>query len=218
VACVVSGWFIYRYASSRKLDKTEAAYLALIVGTTPILLLPGYGGELLFRAFLLVLPALVYYLVKNVSFRTVKIALVAILLLGPVVHFFVAYGNESFNYVSPAESSSYSFFYGTASNASVYGGYPVSDYFHQETYATKSIFQLVSLLRCSTLSDVGKAQLARGGSSYVFFTQGDEAIIRTLYAPQVDDYVDAKNVTANTSFFNLIYSSADVALYQVRPS
>jgi hypothetical protein len=218
VACVVSVWFIYRYASSRKLDKTEATYLALIVGTMPILLLPGYGGELLFRGFLLVLPALVYYLVKNVSYRAVKIAVVVILLLGPAVHFFVAYGNESFNYVSPAEISSYGFFYGTVSNATVYGGYPVSEYLHQESYASKNILQVVSLLSCSTLNDVGKAQLTRGGSAYVFFTQGDEAIIRTLYAPQVDDYLHAKNVTANTSFFNLIYSSADVGLYQVRPS
>jgi hypothetical protein len=216
VVCIIVVGLVYRYASSRKLDKTEAAYLVLLVGMTPILVLPGYSGELLFRFFLLILPALIYYLVKNVSFRAVKIAAVAILLFGPAVHVFVAYGNESFNYVSPAEISSYNFFYGTVRNASAYGGYPVSDYLHQENYTTKNMFQFFSLLNGGTLDDVGKAQLSREGPTYIFFTQGDDAIIRTLYAPQVDSYLNAKNVTTKTPFFNLIYSTSDVSLYQVR--
>ncbi len=218
IAGVVSIWFIYRYALLRELEKTEAAFLALLVGITPILLLPGYGGELLFRGFLLALPALVYYFVKNVSFRALKIAAVVILLAGPMLHVVVAYGNESFNYVSPSEISSYDFFYRTVANGSVFGGFPVAEYVNQQNYSSRSVLQFVSLTSAGPLNASVQSNLSSAGASYIFFTSGDDAIIRTLYAPRVNDYQNAKNVTANTPYLNLIYSSADVALYQVRPS
>lgn len=218
VAGVVSIWFIYRYASLRKLDKTEAAFLALLVGIVPLLLLPGYGGELLFRGFLLALPALLYYFVKNASFRSVKIAVVLILLAGPILHVVVAYGNESFNYVSPSEISGYDFFYRTVANGSVFGGYPVAEYANQQNYSSRNVLQFVSLVSAGPLNASIQSNLLRAGASYIFFTSGDDAIIRTLYAPRVNEYQNAKNVVANATYFNLIYSSADVVLYQVRPA
>jgi len=218
VAGVVGIWFIYRYASLRKLDKTEAAFLALLVGLTPLLLLPGYGGELLFRGFLLALPALLYYFVKNVSFRAVKIAVVIILLAGPILHVVVAYGNESFNYVSPSEISGYDFFYHTVANGSVFGGFPVAEYVNQQNYSSRNVLQFVSLVSAGPLNASLQSNLSRAGESYIFFTSGDDAIIRALYAPQVNDYQNAKNVTANAPYCNLIYSSSDVVLYQVRPA
>jgi hypothetical protein len=217
IACVVSIWFIYRYASLRKLDKTEAAFLALLVGITPILLLPNYSGELLFRGFLLALPALVYYLVKNVSFRVVKIAVVIILLAGPILHVVVAYGNESFNYVSPPEISGYDFFYRTVANGSVFGGFPVGEYVNRQNYSSNNVLQFVSLVSAGPLNASMQSQLS-SARAYVFFTSGDDAIIQTLYAPRVNDYQNVKNVTADASYLNLIYSSADVSIYQVRPA
>lgn len=218
IAGVVIIWLVYRYASLRKLDKTEAVFLALLVGITPILLLPGYGGELLFRGFLLVLPALMYYFVKNVSFRVIKIAAVVILLAGPILHIVVGYGNESFNYVSPSEISGYDFFHRTVTNGSVFGGVPVAEYINQKNYSSRNMLQFVSLVNAGSLNASGISKLSSAGAPYVFFTSGDEAIVRTLYAPRVNDYQNAKNVTANEPYLNLIYSSANVELYQVRPS
>ncbi len=218
VAGVMGVWLIYRYASLRKLDKTEAGFLTLLVGITPILLLPGYGGELLFRGFLLVLPALVYYFVKNVSFRAVKIAAVMILLAGPILHVAVAYGNESFNYVSPSEISSYEFFYRTVSNGSIFGGFPVAEYVNQQNYSSRNVLQFVSLVSEGGLNATEQSSLSSAGASYVFFTSGDDAIIRTLYAPRVNDYQNVKNLTAEALYLNLIYSASDVSIYQVRPS
>jgi hypothetical protein len=214
-AAIVGIWFLYRYASTRRLDKMDAAFLALLVGITPILLLPGYDGELLFRGFLLALPALIYYLVKNVSFRVVKVAAVVILLAGPMLHVLVAYGNESFDYVSPAEISSYNFFYQTVSSASVYGAYPVANWLNQQNYTGGNLLQLVSLLDRGPPNDSARLQLVKGGPSYIFFTPGDYATIQTLYAPRLNDYLRAENTTANAPYFNLVYSSNGVQLYEV---
>lgn len=193
----------------------DAAFLALLVGITWILLLPGYDGELWFRGFLLALPALIYYLVKNVSFRVVKVAAVVILLAGPMLHVLVAYGNESFDYVSPAEISSYNFFYQTVSSASVYGAYPVANWLNEQNYTGGNLLQLVALLDRGPPNDSVRLQLVKGGPSYIFFTPGDYATIQTLYAPRLNEYLRAENTTANAPYFNLVYSSNGVQLYEV---
>jgi hypothetical protein len=217
VAAVGIAWFVYRYIRTRKLEKIDAVFIALLVGTAPIIVLPGYGGELLFRGFLLVLPALVYFLVKNANFRVVQIAVVIILLAGPMLHVVVAYGNESFNYVSPSEMSSYDFFNLTVSNASAYTIFPIADYFRLQNYSQPNILKFDALVNQGPVNASLQAQLLRKGPSYVFFTRGDGALIQTLYATQFDAYQNAQNRVAISPYFNLIYSSNGADLYQVRP-
>ncbi|MGA3199280.1 MAG: hypothetical protein ABSD89_07715 [Halobacteriota archaeon] len=217
VAAVGIAWFVYRYIRTRKLEKIDAAFIALLIGTAPIIVLPGYSGELLFRGFLLVLPALAYFLVKNARFRVVQVAVVIILLAGPMLHVVVAYGNESFNYVSPSELSGYNFFNQTVSNASVYAFFPIADYFSPQNYSQQNILKLDALINGGQVNASLQAQLLHKGPSYVFFTRGDGAFIETLYATQFGAYQDAQNRVTTSPYFNLIYSSSGVDLYQVRP-
>jgi len=219
VAAVGTAWFIYRYIRTRKVEKIDAVFIALLIGTAPIIVLPGYGGELLFRGFLLVLPALIYFLVKNANFRVVQIAVVIILLAGPILHVVIAYGNESFDYVSASEMSGYDFFNQTVSDASVYnaGAFPVSGYFSLQNHSGASILKLDALINKGPVNASLQAQLLNKGPSYVFFTRGDGAFIETLYATQFGAYQNAQNRVATSPYFNLIYSSSGVDLYQVRP-
>jgi len=217
VAAVGTAWFVYRYIRTRKFEKIDAVFIALLIGTAPIIMLPGYSGELLFRGFLLILPALVYFLVKNARFRVVQVAVVLILLGGPMLHVVVAYGNESFNYVSPSELSGYNFFNQTVSNASVYAFFPIGDYFSLQNYSQQNTLALNALINRGPINASLQARLLNKGPSYVFFTRGDGALVGTLYATQLNAYQNAQNRVATSAYFNLIYSSSGVDLYQVRP-
>lgn len=217
VVAVGTAGFIYRYIRTQKLEKIDAVFIALLVGTAPVIVLPGYGGDLLSRGFLLILPALVYFLVKNASFRVVQIAVVIILLAGPMLHVVVAYGNESFDYVSPSEMSSYNFFDRTASNASVYAEFAISSYFSLGNYTQGTMRAFDARVNHGPVNASLQAQILHNGTSYVFFTRGDGAFIETQYATQYAAYQNAQNLVATSAYFNLIYSSNGVDLYQVRP-
>jgi hypothetical protein len=217
VVAVGAAGFIYRYIRTQKLEKIDAVFVALLVGTAPVIVLPGYGSDLLSRGFLLILPALVYFLVKNASFRVVQIAVVIILLAGPMLHVVVAYGNESFDYISPSEMSSYDFFNQTVRNASVYTEFVISSYFTLGNYTQGTMLGFDARVNHGPVNASLQAQLLHNGPSYVFFTRGDGAYIEAQYATQYAAYQNAQNVVATSPYFNLIYSSNGSDLYQVRP-
>jgi hypothetical protein len=217
VVAVGTAGFIYRYIRTQKLEKVDAVFIVLLVGIAPVIVLPGYGGDLLSRGFLLILPALVYFLVKNASFRVVQIAVVIILLAGPMLHVVVAYGNESFDYVSPSEMSSYSFFNRTVSNASVYAEFDISSYFSLWNHTQGTMRAFDARVNHGPINASLQAQLLHNGASYVFFTREDGAFIEAQYATQYAAYQNAQNLVATSAYFNLIYSSNGVDLYQVRP-
>ena len=94
--------------------------LLLGVGVIPFVL-GGYSGEILSRVLgygLLFLGLLAAY---NAKHRVLSVLLIAFLVVCPVLFVASAYGNEKFDYVSPAEIKGVQFFYEHApSDATVY--------------------------------------------------------------------------------------------------
>ena len=109
------------------------ALIALLAGIYSIVLVAGpYQGEIISRVLGLSMLFLAYFAATNLNARLLAVPLVAFLILAPALFVTTAYGNERYDYVSPAEIHGVQFFhdkkpeepmvlqYGEASRVMVY--------------------------------------------------------------------------------------------------
>jgi hypothetical protein len=86
-----------------------------------------YGGEMLIRSLLFSLPAFALVVAGAFAWRTPAIAVVAMLAIVAPLHMIARYGNELYDYVSPAEVEGFNYV-ATIGPANVYGAYPAATF------------------------------------------------------------------------------------------
>jgi hypothetical protein len=84
-----------------------------------------YGGEMLIRSLLFSLPAFALLVAGAFAWRTPAIAVVAMFAIVAPLHMVARYGNELYDYVSPAEVQGFNYV-STIGPANVYGAYPAA--------------------------------------------------------------------------------------------
>jgi hypothetical protein len=99
----------------------------LFLGLVLVAPLYVYGGEMLIRSLLFSLPAFALLVGGAFAWRTPAIAVVAMLAIVAPLHMVARYGNEMYDYVSPAEVEGFNYV-STIGPANVYGAYPAATF------------------------------------------------------------------------------------------
>ena len=94
---------------------------AAIFAVAPIYV---YGGEILIRVLLFSLPLLAVLLVGTLSVRGPVVLTAVVLAAMAPLHPLTHYGNEAYDYVSPAELEGFQYIARELAPANIYGGYP----------------------------------------------------------------------------------------------
>lgn len=103
--------FLYE-VTRRQIRFSSTVVLSLLLGISIVPLVVGsYSGEIASRILGYSLPFLAFFAAKNLSTKALSIPLIAFLVIAPVLFVASAYGNEKFDYVSPAEIKGVEFFY-----------------------------------------------------------------------------------------------------------
>lgn len=188
-------------------------FLAL-VAVAPIYV---YGGEMLIRSLLFSLPAFALLVAGAVSWRSPVIAVVALMALVAPLHMIARYGNELYDYVSPAEVEGFNYV-STLGPANIYGSYPAGT------------FENIQQLDWRYGIKPGKSEppsadgylrpnqhhwLHDDWPIYVALSRGDAAAARLFYdEPEFIDEVKAE--VERRCNFERVYENPDFALYRWR--
>ena len=128
------------YIIKRESDyKNRMFYLLLtLIAFIPVPIITPYGGELFMRMYLFALPLIglasvimfskIYSVSKNKCKRSMKIVLICLLLILPQMHFIAHYGDERYDYFSPAEYYAYDLLMNDPTPKIIIGGLPHQDY------------------------------------------------------------------------------------------
>jgi hypothetical protein len=101
--------------------------VAYVLGVAIVAPITVYGGEMLIRSLLFVLPivaAVVAVAIRDRRFQ--RIVLASLVVMAPV-HILTHYGNELYDYVSPGELAAFDYI-ATRGEANIYGGSPAGNF------------------------------------------------------------------------------------------
>ena len=119
LAAVGAALMYRRSAFSRPL-RLVIAYILGVALVAPVTV---YGGEMLIRSLLFILPIVAAVCAIGMEDRRFAVALAAIVILMAPVHILTHYGNELYDYVGPGELAAFDYVE-TKTPANVYGGAP----------------------------------------------------------------------------------------------
>jgi len=110
----------------------NTSLLAILISIVAILPIYPYGGEMLMRIFLFAIPIISFMMAQVILSKRLWILIILFLAMMPLSHILIHYGNERFDYVSPAEISFFDFYFQKCSDLKIIGGFPVYAYKFQE--------------------------------------------------------------------------------------
>lgn len=186
----------------------DITVIAIIAGSlvAAIVVGAGYGYELYQRIFLFILPAMVYFAVKLLDFRTGSVILCLFLVIALPLGFISRYSNQKLDYLSPAY-------------------YAASDVFHENSTPgyTTGIIHNRDVEKYDTWWKYERLEfnndgLVYGGGRYDvsphYISINDHT--RQIYTyfrnkPQFID--DIKNSLDKATNCNLVFANADASLY-----
>jgi len=174
-----------------------------------------YGGEMLIRSLLLSLPAFALLVAGAFSWRTPIIAVVALMAVVAPLHMIARYGNELYDYVSPAELEGFNYV-STLGPANVYGGYPAGTFEN-----TRQLDWRYGIKPGKSKPPDADGYLHPDQHSwfnpdwpiYVALSRGDDAAARLFYnQPQFIDTL--KTAISSRCQFEPVFENEDFALYK----
>ena len=164
-----------------------------------------YGGEMMMRIFLFMLPLLSFFIAQIFINSNLKIILILFLIIMSPLNVITHYGNEEYDYVSKAELKSYDFFYEKAANRNITGGYPIADYKFVEK------FEFVDLKDLKW--DGNEYTTKTGSKNNIMISRGDIEKFKIFANNEI--YIEyIKNSFTNNKNYILVYSNGDAALYE----
>lgn len=102
--------FLYEVVKRRKITFKIALLPTWILASSSIALIHSYSGEIFGRVFASSAPSLKILAAKNITSKILSVILLIFLLTYPILSIINAYGNETLDYVSPAEIRGVEFF------------------------------------------------------------------------------------------------------------
>lgn len=209
-----------RRLRSGRLDLTVGVLAAAPFG---LLLLQGYGGEMLLRVYLFSVPFMAFLAAaaffptpQSGSWRLTAFLLVAsVALAGAMI--VARYGNEKSDFVTPEEYQVLQYVAGVAEPRDVIGSANPSvpiGYLEWEQHRTLSFSAVFRDGEISLLLEELAARTPEGFRTYFVITRGQRAYAELFWGmpgPEWDRRV--RGLAART---NLLYSNADGAVYELR--
>ena len=176
-----------------------------------------YGGEMVIRALLFSLPLIGILVVAAWTSRALRIALAVALAIGAPMHIVSHYGNEAYDYVSPAEVQGYEFIANHLAPAKIYGAFPGGAFmrttdleWRNGTEPSGEPPKLTSFLHPDRLNWSSKPW-----PIYVAVGRGDDAAARVFYN-RPDLFPRVRRVLASDRRFTLAYRNSDLIIYRWR--
>lgn len=200
--------------SRRRLDRTFGFAIAYLVGVALVIPTSIYGGESLIRGLLFALPILLVLIVRAMDHRALRMAVAAALLVGVPLHIYTHYGNEEYDYVSPAELDVFDTV-ATLAPANIYGGYPAGVYLETARIDSRNA-SLPHRDADTTVEDFLEPERHNWADesrpTYVVLTRGDEIAVR-LFRNEPDLIDQARAALEADPSFVVIFRNEDGVIF-----
>lgn len=206
---------MYRRRSFGRPLRFVVAYVLGVALVAPVTV---YGGEMLIRSLLFVLPIVTAVVAVNLADRRFAIAVTAIVIVMAPVHVLTHYGNELYDYVRPGELAGFDYVE-THAPANVYGGSPAG-VFENSTHLdarnstvpkSGGVSGIVGYVRPED-----HAWQNPGWPIYVVVSRGDDAAMR-LFQNVPDFRAAVDGALATDRRFVQVLKNEDVTVYLWTP-
>jgi hypothetical protein len=174
-----------------------------------------YGGEMVIRALLFSLPLIGILVVAAWTSRALRIAVACALAIGAPLHIVSHYGNEAYDYVSPAEVQGYRFIADHLAPAKIYGAFPGGAFMRTTELEWRNGIEpsgeppkLASFLHPDRQNWSSKPW-----PIYVAVGRGDDAAARVFYNSP-DLFPRVRRTLAHDPRFTLAYRNSDLIIYR----
>ena len=188
--------------------------VAYILGIMIVIPISIYGGEAIIRGLLFTLPMLLVVIYLTIGQRVIQALVAVALVVGAPLHIYTHYGNELYDYVSPAELAVFHEVEGLAP-ANIYGGYPAGAYQQTARLDTRN----ASLPRqedATTVDDFLDPESHNWADqtlpTYVVLTRGDHAAVR-LFRDEPALIEQARTALAADPSFEIIFENPDGVIF-----
>jgi hypothetical protein len=201
-----------------KLTRPVTFVIAYVLGVALVAPLTVYGGEMLIRSLLFVLPIVAAVAAMSMRVRAIAIIFTLSIILMAPIHVLTHYGNELYDYVAPGEIAGFDYISSHAP-ANVYGGAPAGQY---ENTARLDY-------RNSTVPKAGGPSGLEGYERpedhawaddslpiYVVVSRGDDAAMR-LFQNVPDFKAQVEALAASDPQYVPVFSNEDVSIWLWTP-
>jgi len=198
----------------RRRDGAFSYAIACLLGVLVVIPISIYGGESLIRGLLFSLPVLLVLILRAMDVRAIRGAVAAALLIGAPLHIYTHFGNEEYDYVSPAELALFDRVADLAP-ANIYGGYPAGVYL-QTTLLDSRNASLPKRDANTTVEDFLEPESHNWADesrpTYVVLSRGDDAAVR-LFRNEPDLIDQARAALDADPSFVIVFQNQDSVIY-----
>jgi hypothetical protein len=194
--------------------KTTISLAALTAIPIPLAVLSGYyAQEIITRIYGFIMPGIAYFSTRlfDINKKLIATVMCLILIIAVPMKLVAAYGNQEFDYISPAQRIGTTFFHDETRDGMVFGAWPLGDVKNTENY-TK--------LRLHSLEWYDDGQLVvptwlfegRYEHFYIGINRQDRADYEWI-REDLEFIPDLKEELQNTPNNNLLYYNPDLSIY-----
>ncbi len=118
--------------------KATMSLLVLVLIPLPLSVLSGYyAQEIITRIYSFIMPGIAYFSTRllDINKKLIAVVICLLLILAVPMKLVSAYGNQEFDYISPAQSTGAAFFHEQTNRGTVFGAWPLGDISNSENYA-----------------------------------------------------------------------------------
>jgi hypothetical protein len=213
---VIGAALMYRRTAFSRPLRFAIAYVLGVALVAPVTV---YGGEMLIRSLLFVLPVVTAVIAVNLADRRFALAVAAIVILMAPIHILTHYGNEAYDYVGPGELAAFDYVEAHGP-ANIYGGAPTGAFENTARLDTRNstvpksggVSGVVGYLRPEDHSWQHPEW-----PIYVVVSRGDDAAMK-LFQNVVDFRATVDGALASDPRFVPVLKNDDISLYLWTPT
>lgn len=206
-----------RFLRDRPIPRETRFAVVFLLGIAIIAPVSVYGGEMLIRVLLFSLPMLAVLALRALDAAPIRTVLAASLLVAAPFHMVTHYGNELYDYVSPAEVTGYELIADRLAPANVYGAYPAGVFLRSVTLDARNVFPPTAstqLALAAFQNPASASWLHKDWPIYVAVSRGDDAAATLFYNDPTFVERLLTQLGKEPTKFRLVYRNPDIAIYR----
>ncbi len=193
--------------------KTTVSLAALTVVPLPLAVLSGYyAQEIITRIYGFIMPGLAYFSTRlfDINKNLIAVVICILLIIAVPIKLVASYGNQEFDYISPAQRTGTEFFDAETSRGKVFGAWPLGDTKNTENYGNFELHMVGwyegQILVLDWMDD-------RGYENYYIGINRQNRADYEWIREDLEFIPDMKEQLQNTPNVNLLYYNPDLSIY-----